>query len=171
MLDKKDPPTISPLEVALSEDLDFLHKAGLKVARSKNLLDQAGLSEVYDLARVALAVMTKAAIAKANKTPVRMPDLKTSRTRITLQVLFTRELAIIKKRVQESFCDAGMLKREYPDFEVWNQLSSSEIREIARGEDFRPKAYAGNIVLRMFGLTNLETLRKDRKKLKKASQK
>ena len=45
-------------------------------------------------------------------------------------------------------------------------LSDVEQKELLDG-DFRPKAYAASLVLRKFGLTSLETLRTDRKILRK----
>jgi len=73
-------------------------------------------------------------------------------------------------RVQK-FCDPEKLKREFPDFELWNYINETEIQELARGEDFTPKAFAGNIALRTFGGTSPETLKKDRRQLRKAAQK
>jgi hypothetical protein len=82
--------------------------------------------------------------AKPDTTPRRSPDLETSQKRIALQDALASELATIKIRVRR-FCDAAMLKREFPDFELWNQISETELQELARGENFTPKAFAGSI--------------------------
>jgi hypothetical protein len=108
--------------------------------------------------------------AKPNKTPRRSPDLQTSKKRLALQDALASELATIKMPVQK-FCDAEALKREFPDFELWNYINETEIQELADGEKFTPKAFAGNIALRTFGGTSPETLKKDRRKLRKAAQK
>jgi hypothetical protein len=79
-----------------------------------------------------------------------------------------RELATIKKRT-ERFCDVPTLKREFPDFELWRHLSSTEIDELCGG-DFKPGAYADSIALRVFGVMSRETLKKDRSKLRRASK-
>jgi hypothetical protein len=101
--------------------------------------------------------------------PYRTPDLKSSRERLELVDALTRELAAIKLDLRK-FCTGNDLKRRHPDFVLWGHISDEELKEIASGTDFRPKAYASNLVLRRFGITSRETLRKDRRKLRKAQE-
>lgn len=99
-----------------------------------------------------------------SKTSRRTPDMETSQKRLALREKLATELATIKVRVQ-NFCDLPTLRREYPDFELWKHLNEGEARELLDGE-FKPKSYAANLTLRIFGLTSAETLKKDSRKLK-----
>lgn len=78
------------------------------------------------------------------------------------------ELATIRQ-VTRKYTSLQGLKQKYPGFLLWSILTEAEQRELL-SEDFRPRAYAGNLVLRRYGLAGLETLRKDRAKLRKASR-
>lgn len=110
-----------------------------------------------------------AALAAGGDRPRRIPDLKTSQERIDLVNRLARELAFIKQELRRH-CTAEGLKKAHPDFLLWENLTPGEVRELAEGEAFTPKAYAENLVLRKFGLTSRETLKKDRKKLRGARE-
>ena len=62
------------------------------------------------------------------------------------------------------------MKSKHPRFVLWEHLEHAELVDLTAGMDFVPKAYAENLTLRMFGLTSRETLKKDRKKLRKAER-
>jgi hypothetical protein len=101
--------------------------------------------------------------------PRRTPDLKSSRERLALVDILQRELAIIKKEVN-GYCTVEGLKRKYPTFTVWSHLEDWQLKALVDGEEFAPKAYAENLTLMKFGLTSRETLKKDRRKLRKAKE-
>jgi len=101
------------------------------------------------------------------KPPRRQPDIETSRKRLELVRTLSQELAKIKLRVKRH-CTADSLKKEFPGSIVWEWLDDAQVKELAAGEAFSPKAYAENIVLAHYGCTNREMLNKDRKKLRKA---
>jgi putative N-acetylmannosamine-6-phosphate epimerase len=93
-----------------------------------------------------------------------------SRERLELVKKLAGELATIKQDVA-GYCTAEELKRRHPDFRIWDHLGEAEVREIAAGERFTPKAYAENLVIRHYGITSRETLKKDRRKLRNALKK
>jgi len=101
--------------------------------------------------------------------PGRRPDLKTSRDRIDLVDKLSRELAIVKRETQ-TYTTVAALKQKYPKFSLWMIIEDAQIKELVDGEAFRPKIFAENLVLTKYGLTSRETLKKDRKKLRKANQ-
>ena len=45
---------------------------------------------------------------------------------------------------------------------------AAELQELLDGDEFVPKAYARNLALRHYGLTSVDTLKKDRQKISKA---
>lgn len=98
--------------------------------------------------------------------PRRTPDIKTSRERIDLVNGLASELALVKQETK-AYCTLEMLKRKYPKFRLWTHVQDSQIKELIDGEAFAPKAYAENIVLTKYGFTSRETLKKDRRKLRK----
>jgi hypothetical protein len=98
----------------------------------------------------------------------RGPDLETSRERVKLREKLASELAAIREQVRV-WTTLANLKGKYPKYEIWKLLSESEQEELLNG-GFKPRAYAGHLVLREHGLTSLETLRKDRQKLRKAGE-
>jgi len=61
----------------------------------------------------------------------------------------------------------GALQQQFPSFKLWDLLTPDEVAELAAGEKFLPRAYADNLVLRKYGLTSRETLRKDRQMLRR----
>ena len=101
--------------------------------------------------------------------PRRTPDLDSSRERLALVSTLARELAIVKQEVK-SYCTVDGVKRKHPKFTLWTLIEDSQIKALVDGEEFTPKAYAENLTLAKFGLTSRETLKKDRKKLRKAKE-
>jgi hypothetical protein len=102
-------------------------------------------------------------------TPRRTPDLQSSRERLDLVTALARELATIKQELVV-YCTAEGLKQKHPEFILWKHIDEAELRELADGIAFTPKAYAETLTLRKFGITSRETLKKDRKKLRKAQR-
>jgi hypothetical protein len=101
--------------------------------------------------------------------PRRTPDLQSSRNRLDLVNALARELATIKQDLKR-FCTAEDLKQKHPQFILWEHIDKAELKELADGVAFAPKAYAENLTLRKFGITSRETLKKDRKKLRQAQK-
>jgi hypothetical protein len=101
--------------------------------------------------------------------PLRTPNLEISRERIALVDQAATELATIKRDLAK-FCTPVELKEKYPNFTIWNMLFASELKELVDGAQFRPKAYAENLVLRKYGLQSRETIKKDRKKIRAADR-
>jgi hypothetical protein len=100
------------------------------------------------------------------KIPKRKPDLETSQKRVKLSEQLARELAIIKPRVR-SYRTIDKLRTEFPDFELWKYVFRDEHEDLLAGK-FLPKAFAESITMRVFGIGSRQTLKKDRKKIKKA---
>lgn len=101
--------------------------------------------------------------------PRRTPDLDTSRDRLALVDALARELATIKQDLKR-FCTAEDLKQKHPQFILWEHIDKAELKELADGAAFAPKAYAESLTLRKFGITSRETLKKDRKKFRQAQK-
>lgn len=101
--------------------------------------------------------------------PRRTPDLKSSRERLALVATLARELAFIKQEVK-GYCTVDSLKRKHPKFALWSHIEDSQIKALVDGEEFTPKAYAESLTLIAFGLTSRETLKKDRRKLRRAKE-
>jgi len=99
----------------------------------------------------------------------RTPDLQSSRERLDLVNTLARELATIKPELK-GYCTAENLKRRHPEFILWEHIDEAELRELVDGVEFTPRAFAENLTLRKFGITSRETLKKDRKKIRKAQQ-
>ena len=96
------------------------------------------------------------------------PKLELHRERIELWDRLSSELAHIWQDTRKYATVRG-LKEKHPDFEIWKRLSDSEQQEVLNGE-FSPKAYAGNLVLRIYSLRSIETLRKSRKLVPQSSE-
>ncbi len=94
----------------------------------------------------------------------RGPDLDKSRERLELCDKLTGELATILQK-REKFVSADALKEKYSEFELWKELPRAEWNELLTTE-FKPKRFATSLVLRHYGLTSEDTLKKDRQKLK-----
>jgi len=101
--------------------------------------------------------------------PRRTPDLDSSRERLALVGTLARELATIKQDLKR-FCTPDNLKQKHPQFILWEHIDKAELKELTDGAAFAPKAYAEHLTLRKFGITSRETLKKDRRKLRKAEQ-
>lgn len=95
----------------------------------------------------------------------RIPDLEISQKRLDLVHKLASELAVIKQDLKRH-CTVEGLKRAHPEFALWQYLTGPEVKDLVAGEAFTPKAYAESLVLREFGITSRETLKKDRKKLR-----
>ena len=98
----------------------------------------------------------------------RGPNLEVSRQRIELTEKLRGELATIVLELQQPRT-LGELQKKFPAFQIWHRLSGPE-QEALLKEPIKPKAYAQQLVLRHYGLTSEETLKKDRKKLKRAAE-
>jgi len=103
----------------------------------------------------------------SNSPPRRVPDIESSRARLDLVGTLARELATIKQDLA-GYCTADSLKAKHPKFVLWEHLEQGEVKELVDGMDFAPKAFAENLTLRKFGLSSRETLKKDRRKLRRA---
>lgn len=99
--------------------------------------------------------------------PRRKPDLEKSRKRIELVKTLGRELATLKA-APNVYSTPDSLKRRHPGFKLWEFLDETDLKELADGKDFVPKAYAENLVLSHHNITSRETLKKDRAKLRRA---
>jgi hypothetical protein len=122
--------------------------------------------------RVAEASGFRAAKPRATQSgirPRRTPDIDSSRERLALVEVLARELAIVKQELK-AYCDVQILKRKYPKFTLWTHIEDSQIKALVDGAEFTPKAYAENLTLTKFGLTSRETLKKDRRKLRHATE-
>jgi hypothetical protein len=104
-----------------------------------------------------------------SKPPRRIPDLQSSRERIDLATALASELATIKKELG-GYRTVERLKQKHPEFVLWKHIGDVEVKELVEGAPFTPKTYAENLTLRKFGITSRETLKKDRRKLRKAQK-
>lgn len=98
----------------------------------------------------------------------RGPNYGKSRERVDLEDILRSELGTIKSRTGK-FATVNELKKEFPDFRLWTILSLDEQQELLT-EEFKPTGYARSLVMRKFGLTNPDTIKKDRQKLRKADK-
>jgi hypothetical protein len=99
----------------------------------------------------------------------RGPNLKISGQRIELEDQLRSELATVDLELRQS-TSLSELRRKFPEFQIWRLLSVPE-QESLLNEPFKPKAYARRLVLRRFGITSEDTIKKDRKKLRAAANK
>lgn len=97
----------------------------------------------------------------------RGPDIETSRKRIELEERLTTELTSIAQWAKK-FTTVSELRHRYPDFTLWDRLSEQEQKELLT-VPFKPKVYARHLVMRTFGITSPDTLKKDRRKLRHAA--
>ena len=96
---------------------------------------------------------------------LRKSGLALSEERQALLEQFTEELTTIyQQRFRRSLVE---MKRRYPKFELWNTLSEVEQKELF-DQEFVPNHLAKQLVMRRYGITSEETLKKDRRKLKTA---
>jgi hypothetical protein len=141
-------------------------------------LKSGGGSQVGDVPVLGEATKAASESAKApqphargagKNTPRRTVDLKSIRERVELADALARELAIIKQETR-AYCTAEGLKRKYPKFILWTVIEDSQIKELAEGQTFSPRAYAENLMLAKYGLTSRETTKKYRRRLRQADK-
>ena len=120
-------------------------------------------------ARKAVAPSLDRPVRPASSRSPRTPDLDTSRERLKLVGTFAYELATIKQDLK-GYCTPDDLTRKYPTFLIWGHLEKAEIKELADGVPFIPRAYAENLTLRKYGITSRETLKKDRRKIRQSQK-
>jgi len=94
----------------------------------------------------------------------RGPDIDKSRERVELLNKLIGELTTVLQQ-REKFVSAEALKEKYPEFELWKALHKAEWNELLT-QEFKPKRFATSLVMRRYGLTSEDTLKKDRRKLK-----
>jgi hypothetical protein len=141
-------------------------KRGVLIAQT----DQTSRSE--DVARAPDSIPVGAGSAQDNRNverPRRKPDFQSSWERLDLVNALAMELATIKQDLRR-FYTAEDLKLKHPQFVLWEHLDKAEVKELADGAEFAPRAYAENLTLSRFGITSRETLKKDRKKLRQAQR-
>jgi len=99
----------------------------------------------------------------------RVPNLELRRQRLELRDRLVNELSHLRLWLakQKQPLAPGALQQQFPSFKLWDLLTPDEVAELAAGEKFLPRAYADNLVLRKYGLTSRETLRKDRQMLRR----
>ena len=95
----------------------------------------------------------------------RGPDYAKSRARVELEDTLRSELGKIKSRTAHH-TSLDQLRKDFPAFELWKLLSPKEQQELL-ADEFKPRAYARTLVANKFGLTSLETIKKDRQKLRR----
>jgi hypothetical protein len=125
--------------------------------RLREMLDRAGGTQAADAPRI-----------QASRRE-RGPNLEISSERIELEDKLRSELATVVLELQQSI-SLSDLQRKFPKFQIWRLLSVPE-QESLLHEPFKPKAYARRLVLRRFGITSEDTIKKDRKKLRAAANK
>ena len=107
-----------------------------------------------------------AVTAPQKKPRERGPNVEKIRERLDLEAKLTSEFGTIKERASK-YAELRQLKRDFPDFALWVMLSEKEQEQLLK-EPFKPRAYALTLVMRKYGLTNRDTIRKSREKLPKA---
>ena len=99
----------------------------------------------------------------------RKPDFELSRTRLETEGVLRGELTTIADALGIGKCrTVDQLRNRFPDFQLWKILSPQEQRELLTLE-YKPKAYARNLVIRRFAISN-STLKYDRRKLRQAGR-
>jgi hypothetical protein len=152
------PPMLAAPGPTVKERIQLPPESNLSIGEGQVL---AEVAEAPVVSRKAVAPTTR-----IRKPPTRKPDVEISVRRRKLFDRLSTELATIKMRVKR-YCDAAMLKLEYPDFELWNHIGPSDVEDLLKG-NFSPRAFAANLTLVAFGNTSRQTLKKDRRKLEKA---
>jgi hypothetical protein len=97
------------------------------------------------------------------------PALRRSRERAKLCETLVDELRTIYCRGQR-YCTVEQLKRDYPNFVLWSHIADHELRRLLSGDEFRPRDLAKRLTLRAYNLTSLDTLKDDRRKIRKAER-
>jgi len=106
--------------------------------------------------------------------PRRTPNLAVMRERVELCTQLVGELTHLRGWLAKLVArpTPGRLKQRFPEFRLWDLLRPEETGELAAGvEDFRPRAFAENLVLRKYGLTSRETLKYYRRMLREHQRK
>ena len=98
----------------------------------------------------------------------RGPNIKISQERVDLEDKLRSELGAIAIELGHS-PTLEQLKKKFPDYNLWSILSGEE-QELLITEEFKPRAYARTLVMRKDGLTNPETIKKDRQKVRRAAK-
>ena len=94
--------------------------------------------------------------------------LRISRDRARLCETLIEQLRIIYKRCQR-YCTVEQLKHDYPDFVLWSHITDHELRRLLSGDEFQPRRFAKELALRAHNLTSVETFKRDRRKIRKAT--
>jgi len=97
------------------------------------------------------------------------PALRKSRERAKLCETLIDELRTIYRR-SHRYCTVEQLKQDYPDFVLWSHINDHELRKLLSGDEFRPRDFAKHLTLRAYSLTSLDTLKDDRRKIRKAER-
>jgi hypothetical protein len=105
----------------------------------------------------------------SSKIRSRGPNIKLSRERIDLEDRLRSELANIAAEVA-TYTTLDRLKTKFPEYQLWQILSVPQ-QKLLLTDKFKPTAYARTLVTRQYGLTNNDTIKKDRQKLRRASEK
>src|SRR5215469_17490864 len=97
------------------------------------------------------------------------PTLRRSRERAKLCETLIDELKTIYRR-SKRYCTVDQLKHEYPDFVLWSHIKDHELRRLLGGDEFRHRDFAKHLTLRAYNLTSLDTLKDDRRRIRKAER-
>jgi hypothetical protein len=97
------------------------------------------------------------------------PALRKSRERAKLCETLIEELRTIYRRCQ-TYCTVEQLKHDYPNFVLWSHITDYELRRLLGGDEFRLRDFAKHLTLRAYNLTSLDTLKDDRRKIRKAER-
>jgi hypothetical protein len=137
-----------------------LERKALETSASAPVPNQMNVEERPDNKPRQVAVQSQSAKGRRE----RGPDYDKISERVALEDSLRSELATIKSRA-EHYTDVDQLRGEFPDFQLWKILSATEQQELLTDE-FKPRAYARTLVANKYGLTNPETIKKDRQKLR-----
>ena len=96
----------------------------------------------------------------------RGPDIEVSRRRTALVRQLRGELAQVAVE-QRKPIELDALKKKFPEFTIWKLMNAQQQNELFDTDDWTPKGIAEDLVLVQFAITSTETLKKDRKKLRK----
>ena len=100
----------------------------------------------------------------------RGPDYQRIQKRVDFEDKLVSELGMIQSKISvTASINLALLKREFPDFELWKLLSQQQQEELLT-EDFKPRMYARTLAMAKFGLTSRETIKKDRQRLRKRTK-
>ena len=129
------------------------------------LMTAQELEKMQELARREATLILSQAPRSGKAHFSRGPNLAISRERQDLLKVLTTELTAIYQAVQTNVSLAE-LRSKFPKFRIWDLLSDREQSDLLNAE-FKPRAMAKSIVMREYGITSEETLKKDRQKLRR----